>query len=198
MFTPIYFGHNATKEEIIETIKETPSAYRSLAAKWRKDKEIAMIAVKATPLNYYYVQPELRGDRELLLVAINGDPRMLTYADKSLSDDDALREYAFKLNGGAFIVDLVAFERFCKLDERMRMRTTKATTIVRNADGEVDYLDKYDEKALDEDPFYNKFIKFYANDPMNPVTARDIRRYEKYLLETKKAICYIDDKTRIF
>ncbi len=150
---------------------------------WQDDKEVALVAVSAFPFALEHVSSRLKADKDVVLAAIKKEPRVISFADYTIYNDDEIREQAFKINKGGFIVDPEAFEEFIYQDSLMMKRVYRSNLII-DQSGKRSWDKSNYIQALDNDSFYKRFKKFYQAD-IYYVSAVDIRTYEAILLNMK-------------
>lgn len=150
---------------------------------WQDDKDVALAAVTEFPFALEHVSSRLKADKDVVLAAIEKEPRVLSFADYTIYNDDEIREQAFKINKGGFIVDPEAFEEFLFQDSLMMKRVYRSNLII-DQSGKRSWDKSNYIQALDNDPFYKRFKKFYQADVYH-VSAWDIRKYEEILLNMK-------------
>ena len=170
-----------TKEDAIKIVKRSGAYLEVLPEKYRDDKEVVKIAVENLSLALEYASDRLKDDEEIVLIAIKKDPRMLTEASPRLADDDKMRQIAFSIRGGAFIVNKYASKEFERLDNKMIKETTCVKELPNGSIEEV-----YDEEKMENSPFYQRFKRYYEQNPLNPITAKEIRSLEAWLLERRE------------
>jgi hypothetical protein len=174
-----------SRDEIKKLLAKCRGVLEVLSEEQRDDKELVMIAMKRDGLSLQFVSPRLKKDIDVVMAAINESPRSISYSDPIFYDNDDIRNYAFNLYGGVFIVNPEALEAFEYRDAKMIRATVEKTS-----DGCVK-LDEdgnpvYDEEKLKRNSFYLEYKKYYKYNRFNPLTPVDIREIEEKLLNDKR------------
>ncbi|MBQ7287830.1 MAG: DUF4116 domain-containing protein [Candidatus Gastranaerophilales bacterium] len=164
------------KEDAIKVVKLQPHLFKTMEI-WHDDKDVAMAAIDRTAYSIEYISDRLKDDEEVVLLAMKQNPRLLMEASKRLTDSDEMRKIAFEMYGHPFIVDKQAWRVFERMDAKMMRDTT--VEVKRNGRIEIEY----DEEKMENNSFYRKMYRYYNRSEANPITAQDIRKYEKYLLD---------------
>ncbi|MBO5394825.1 MAG: DUF4116 domain-containing protein [Clostridia bacterium] len=118
----IVYQDFATKKEALKYVTTTMYALKSMAEKWRDDKDVVMRAVKKFGGSLEFASARLQADPEIVIEALKTDPRALMFASQELRDNLDVRNYAYS-KMGAFIVDPVAWRVFQNLDAKMMRET---------------------------------------------------------------------------
>lgn len=176
---------NMSRDEIKKLLAKCRGVLETLSEEQRDDKELVMIAMKRDGLSLQFASPRLKKDIEVVMTAINENPRSISHADPVFYNNDDLRNYAFNLYGGVFIVNPEAWEAFENRDAKMIRATVKKTW-----DGAI-MLDEngnqvFDEEKLKKNSFYMEYKKYYENNRFHPLTPADIREIEEKLLNDKR------------
>jgi len=181
-----------TKEEAIKIVKERGVLIKYLQ-KWQDDKDVVIAAVSSFPFALEFVSLRLKGDKDVVLTAVKKEPRTLSLAAKEVYNNDKIREFAFSVNKGAFIVDPDALEEFAYQDGMMMKQIYRSHVII-DANGKRSWDKTNYHQALSKNTFYKMFKKVYQAD-LYKLTSLDVKKYEQELLNMKYSRITSKDKS---
>lgn len=175
---------NMKEDEIKATLKNSPFVLELLSDVYKNDKEIVLEAVKANGDALQFASKELKGDKDVVLAAITSYPRSLMYAHKRFRDNDKVRTYAFRLYGGVFIVDPIAWEEFKYRDASGFYRL------------EPNDVYEYEDNSIfcSINNFQKRFARFYGLCDDRKMTPWELKEFEEKLLQMRKERLYYRTK----